>query len=31
MSIRYYKTKTGRILASLPSGEMIKGSTLIKK
>ena len=25
MSIRYYKTKNGRMLASLPTGEMIEG------
>ena len=33
MAIRYFKTKNGRMLASLPTGEMIEGiyaSFLIK-
>lgn len=27
MAIRYFKTKTGRMLASLPNGEMIEGTS----
>ena len=29
MAIRYFKTKTGRMLASLPNGEMIEGKIII--
>jgi hypothetical protein len=25
MSIKYYKTKSGKMLASLPSGELLEG------